>query len=143
MYYFGESLNELLINKGIDAKTLIESTNLSDAIVYDTLNNKKIPNISSILKMCEYFNCSIDFLLGRTNTETPMPKNDPLPFKITFKNQLKICHTNINQVHVKTGISTTNIYRWINATNYPTTESLIKLADHFGCSVDYLIGIER
>ena len=143
MSYFGESLKELLVNREIDAKTLIVETNLPSEIVYDTLNNKKIPNISSILKMCKYFNCSIDFLLGRTNTETPMPKNEPLPFNVTFKNQLKICKTNINRVHVKTGIRTTNIYRWINGVNYPNTESLIKLADHFGCSVDYLVGIER
>lgn len=35
-----------------------------------------------------------------------------------------------------------NIGRWENGENEPTYSQLIKLADFFGCSVDYLIGRE-
>lgn len=40
----------------------------------------------------------------------------------------------------KLGISTTTLYRYENGINEPNIEMLIKLADIFGTSVDYLIG---
>lgn len=35
-----------------------------------------------------------------------------------------------------------NIGRWENGENEPTYSQLIKLADFFGCSIDYLVGRE-
>ena len=141
--YFGDNLKDLIDSKNIDAKTLRDKTNLSNAVIYDTLNDKKIPNIDSILKICKYFNCSIDYLLGRTDTFSNLALNEPLPFSNTFNKLLELNKTNINRVSNGTGIKTTNIYRWLNGLTKPSTDSLIKLADYFGCSVDYLVGIER
>lgn len=38
--------------------------------------------------------------------------------------------------------SRTNISRWEKGLNEPTMSPLIKLADFFGCSIDYLVGRE-
>jgi len=141
--YFGDNLKDLIASKNIDAKTLRDETGLSNAVIYDTLNDKKIPNINSILKICKFFNCSIDYLLGRTDTYSNLALNEPLPFATTFNKLLNLNKTNINRVSLGTGIKTTNIYRWLNGLTKPSTDSLIKLADYFDCSVDYLVGIER
>ena len=40
------------------------------------------------------------------------------------------------------GTSQRNIGRWENNSNEPTCSFLVKLADFFGCSIDYLVGRE-
>lgn len=46
--------------------------------------------------------------------------------------------TNISEVERKCGLANATIRRWDN--NSPTASSLEKVADHFGVSVDYLLG---
>lgn len=33
---------------------------------------KSMPTVSTLLKLCEHFNCSADYLLDLTNTKTPV-----------------------------------------------------------------------
>lgn len=40
----------------------------------------------------------------------------------------------------KLGVSSTTLYRYENGINEPSIDTLIKMADIFGTSVDYLIG---
>ncbi|MBZ9635559.1 helix-turn-helix domain-containing protein [Clostridium sp. FP1] len=53
---------------------------LSKALHIDrkTLSNYetayRTPNIYLVIKMADYFNISTDYLLGRTNIQTPYPK---------------------------------------------------------------------
>lgn len=42
----------------------------------------------------------------------------------------------------KIGTSQRNIGRWENGENEPTYGQLVKLADFFNCSIDYLVGRE-
>lgn len=37
------------------------------------------------------------------------------------------------------GVSRKTLYNWINSGNIPAT-ALIKMADLFGCTIDYLLG---
>ena len=51
---------------------------------------------------------------------------------------------NLSQMAVALAIKTSqrNISRWENGENEPTANFLIRLADFFGCSIDYLVGRE-
>ena len=44
------------------------------------------------------------------------------------------------KVTAATGISSGNISDWLSGRSQPKAEALIKLADFFDCSVDYLLG---
>ena len=39
-------------------------------------------------------------------------------------------------------VSGSVVYHWLNGKAVPTVDSLIRLSDFFGCSVDFLIGRE-
>ena len=51
---------------------------------------------------------------------------------------------NLSQLDVAKGIETSqrNIGRWENGTNEPTSSFILKLANYFNCTVDYLLGRE-
>ena len=48
--------------------------------------------------------------------------------------------TKPNPVGKEIGISSSVITRWKQEGSYPTIELLLKIADYFDCSIDYLIG---
>lgn len=50
----------------------------------------------------------------------------------------------LSQQQLAKQIETTqsNIGRWENGINEPTSSQLIKLANYFGCTIDFLVGIE-
>lgn len=49
---------------------------------------------------------------------------------------------NITQLAKETGIDATTIGRYLRARYTPTVENLVKLADFFRCSTDFLLGRE-
>jgi len=47
-------------------------------------------------------------------------------------------NTNLSKLERDCGLANATIRRWENAS--PTAENLAKVADHFGVSIDYLLG---
>lgn len=53
--------------KGLTAEEMAEKMGVSRKTVYNWINNGRIPQ-SALEKMADLFGCSIDYLLGRSNT---------------------------------------------------------------------------
>ena len=49
---------------------------------------------------------------------------------------------NATQLAMAVGTDPTNIMRYLRCTRTPSVETLVKLADYFGCTTDYLLGRE-
>lgn len=49
---------------------------------------------------------------------------------------------NATQLATAVGTDPTNIMRYLRCTRTPSVETLVKLADYFGCTTDYLLGRE-
>ena len=54
--------------KGISLNTLIEACGLSKSFIYDFEKRDKTPSIDRISSVANYFNCSVDYLIGRTDS---------------------------------------------------------------------------
>lgn len=52
--------------KGYTIKEVLDSCEISKSYMYD-LKRQRIPSIESFLKIAEYLDCSIDYLIGRTD----------------------------------------------------------------------------
>ena len=46
---------------------------------------------------------------------------------------------NATQLATAVGTDPTNIMRYLRCTRTPSVETLVKLADYFGCTTDYLL----
>ncbi len=143
MSKIGENIKELALSQDLNQKQLAEAIGIDATLLSDTINHNNMLTIEHLIKVCQYFNVSLDYVLGRTDTYSPFGKHSPMPFSEIYKKIKTSFNTNKNRIFIATGIRPANIDRWIKNINKPSTESLIKLADHFGCSVDFLVGIER
>lgn len=64
---FIKRLNQLMNEQKINYRQLSKAVNIPYLTILKFLNKESIPRTSHIIKLADYFKCSVDFLLGRTN----------------------------------------------------------------------------
>jgi len=62
-----ERLTELMEEKQKNAKTIAREIGVSESTLSDWKNGKSLMKLSSAIKVVNYFNCSLEFLMGRSD----------------------------------------------------------------------------
>lgn len=70
---------ELMQNEGLTAHQLEVRAGLSNASVQAWRNGRNKPSLDAISKLSDYFDVSVDYLLGKTDDPTPPKKSDGKP----------------------------------------------------------------
>lgn len=65
-----ENLRKLREEFGLTQKELAEKMNVAKATVYFYEQNKVSPSTEMLIKLADYFNCSVDYLLGHQTKNT-------------------------------------------------------------------------
>ncbi len=143
MSNFAERLKEYMTDRNLNVKTLAENLNVSRATISSLVHGAHTPSTKVFISISEYFDCSADYLLGLND----YPKSADFQNVKPFGGQLRKCLDESGKTEYRLqqdlDISTSLTYRWLANRATPTVESLIKLADYFGCSVDFLLGREN
>ena len=63
---FSERLRELIVENGINQSELARATGISNQAISNWVNGVSEPLISSAWRLAEYFNCSVDYLIGKS-----------------------------------------------------------------------------
>ena len=66
MEIFAKKLSELRTEKGISQAKLSKELGISDVIICYWENNRSDPTAPNLVKLADYFDVSIDYLLGRS-----------------------------------------------------------------------------
>ena len=64
---FHERLTELMIEKGVNTVSLALALGVSDETVRRWKNGQRYILLSQLVKLADYFQCSLDFLAGRSD----------------------------------------------------------------------------
>lgn len=134
-----ERLTELMEIKGLNNAELASKINVSASTVGRWKNGKGYLLYSNCLKLANYFNCSLDFLVGRSETLidfTPKPCPPFYPYLHDLLKKLDIPRT---LVHMETSIKSSHFVDWKNGSD-PNVFSLIELADYLDITIDCLVG---
>lgn len=62
---FVEIFNELLEENDLNRKQFAEKSGIPYTTVIGWTKLNRLPDYSALLKLADYFNCSVDFLVGR------------------------------------------------------------------------------
>ena len=80
MTIFQERLKELRIEKNASQKELAQIIGTTNSSICDWERGRTQPGLAEIIKLCEFFQISTDYLLGRTDelgaVITPFPSTD-------------------------------------------------------------------
>jgi transcriptional regulator with XRE-family HTH domain len=86
MIYFGEKLRALRLEKGLTQQLLADKMGLTKGSISAYEINAKYPSVEVLIKLCEYFNTSADYMIGLSNsTDLKMAALTDLQTKILMQ----------------------------------------------------------
>lgn len=143
MSELSEQLAELMTEDGYTQTSLAKAMNTSGSKISLYLSGKSSPNFKVLVALIEFFNCSADFLLGLSEYPGREKKYNRVE---NFGGRLRslLLDYEISQyLFIKrTGISWSVLYNWLNNKSRPSADNVLKLANFFDCTVDFLLGRE-
>ncbi len=126
-----ERIKELATKQKISLQKVAEDLGLSTNYIYN-LRYSKTPNADKLALIADYFNVSVDYLLGR---------------KITFASRLqeirKSLKLSYQEFASELGVSYETLVSWENGGSVPKIDELDVLAETLGVTTDYLLGISN
>lgn len=122
----------------MEAMTGIIHTNISDF-----LSGKHLPSFENLVKLIDCFSTSADYFLGLDDIPTTEKLCKVLPFNERLRYLLNYFSVSQEKLKKDLSISSSVIYKWVSGKSLPSVESLVKLAEYFDCSIDFLIGRVR
>lgn len=137
-----ETLNELITLNNLTEETLAENSGIPISCISVYIREKQTPYVDTLLKLADYFNCSVDYLLGRTDNPNKKACSKNVPFAQRFNEILTANNCTSYKSFEKTEIKKSSFYAWKRGESLPTLDNLVSLADFFDCSVDYILGRE-
>lgn len=137
---FAERFNELLDERGLKPSRLAAVLGIPKNTICRYARGAQLPNLRMAMILSGYFGCSIDYLLGRSDVGKVFKPASPVPFRERFPALLKQFNTNKYRIAKETELHSSILYRWQSGDCSPELESLLILANHFDCSVEYLLG---
>ncbi len=138
MNNFQERLNELIIENNINRLKLANAIKVSSTTINGYFNDNYFPQLDIAIRLADYFNCSLDYLFGRSDNYTNTNTNNNA-FIDNYNYLLKINKVSIARSLREMNMSEYNYYRW-KAGIVPKTINLLEIADYFDTSLDFLIG---
>lgn len=64
---FTDNFVKYLQNNNISAYSVAKNTGISQGLMNEYKNGVKLPTIHNLVKIADYLDCSVDYLLGRTD----------------------------------------------------------------------------
>ena len=136
---FSDSIKEYLETHSITKKEFAKRANVSARNVCLWINRTNYPNLDSLIKVADFLNCSLDYLLERSDQEKYYPSTKSTTFFIRLNDLIEKEGVHANSIAKICNFKYSNFSIWKKATQ-PKPEILSALADHFNVSVDYLVG---
>ena len=143
MSKISKRLDELMAEHNLNAPQLAQKLGVDRTDINRFLRGERTPNYPCFINMLYYFNCSADYLLGLTDLHTEEKLHEVLPFGERLRALLKKQGISQAQLIRDLPVSSAVPFKWLSGKNYPSMESLMRLAEYLGFSVDYLIGRVR
>lgn len=143
MSEFVKNFKTLIDCEGITLSDIHKATGISKAQLGKYFAGSYEPSITNLVKICDYFNCSLDYILGLTIDEKLYFKSQPQNAELFIKRYyelLKINNTSHAEVCRKANCNRNNLVYWKHNKTFPTLEILRKFAEILNVSIDYLIG---
>ena len=108
---------------------------ISRAVLYGI-----IPSVRSLIKIADFLNISLEFLLAETDNTYFYIAEQPTTFNIRLE-QLKVeNNTKYSKIAHQMPFARNLFQEWLRRKTLPSLENLLSLSEYFNVSIDYLLG---
>ncbi len=132
---FYDLILDVLNEKGLTIKDL--ENVIAERAVYGF--SKCTPSLQNAIKIANYLEISLDYLIGKTNVNKFKPYNsNQRNFFNILNKTLKEMNISQNKLSKDIHIGQSNFSRWKNS-NTPRFSTIIEIANYLGCMIDDLL----
>lgn len=132
---FYELILDVLTEKGLTIKDLEKV--IADNAIYEY--SKYTPSLQNAIKIANFLEISLDYLIGKTNENKFRPYNpNQRNFFNNLNKTLKEMNISQNKLSKDIHIGQSSFSRWKN-TDTPRFSTVIEIANYLGCMVDDLL----
>lgn len=137
-----ERLSDLMEERGIDTKKLSDLTKNPIQSINRWKRGSNQIYLSNLIKLCDTLDCSLEFLVGRTETILDYTPQKCPPFYERLREIMDTKGITRYRLVKETKIYDNYFTVWKKGRD-PQLYTLIELANYLGCTIDYLIGREK
>lgn len=116
---------------------------VDDALIARWQKDKYMPSLSNLVKVADYFNVPIDYMLGISDSPALSRLNPTVTFVEQLTKLLQAKNISAYRLAQECGVGRAAVSKWLCGQSMPNFESIIKLSLFFGCSIDFLVGRGR
>ena len=138
MNKFQERLKELLEDYNLSRLALANKLSISSTTINGYFNKNYYPTIEIALNIAKFFNCSLDYLFGLTDSLSPLSLKTS-NFVNRFNFLIKLKNNSIAKTMKELSMSEYNYYRWKKG-QLPKTNKLFDIVKYLNTSLDFILG---
>ena len=137
---FQKRLLELLDNKECTKNEFANVAGISKEVVARITIYGIIPTVRTLIKLADYFDVSLLYLLAESDDTYFYKSENPKTFQERLQSLIEENQTKYSQIAHKMPFSKNFFYEWERVGTIPSLEYLQALAESFKVSPDYLLG---
>ena len=141
MANFGERLAELMIEKQVSSQILAKDIGVTSVCVNRWKRNAREIGLADLIALCNYFECSLDYLVGKSDNDRKPSKKTIPHFGEQIRAVMKVKGANTYKMRKETRYNGKYFHDWDKGSE-PQLSTLIELANYFDCSLDELVGLD-
>lgn len=131
---------ELMEEEELTKQALAERAVISNEVVSRITIYGIIPSLKTLIKLADYFNVSLPYLLAESDTNDFAKSESPTDFHTRMAELVQGIQTKYSIIAHKMPFNANYFYEWERTKTLPSLEYLEAIADYFHVSVDYLLG---
>lgn len=143
---FASRLNQLIKDDNLSKKGLAKKAGVQQKSILNYVNGKFYPRYDSLIKLANTFEVSTDYLLAIENysfaehfDNNPIDKV-PNIFRTRLKELIDSKGITEAQLSRALNIEQSTVSKWHHQKTMPEIDLVIKIAQFFGCTIDFLLG---
>ena len=130
----------LLSEQDLNRNEFAKAAGINKEIVTRATVYGIVPSVKSLIKLADYLQVSISYLLGENNDDDFYLSENPSNFHKRLEQLANENGVTYATVSNKMRFAKNSIYEWIRTGSLPSLEYAIELSEYFDVSIDYLLG---
>ena len=137
-----ESLKEIMEDSGLNVDRFAEKIECNPSAVRRWLYKLYFPEPETLIKIATEFHISVDYLFGFSDTKEFVPKTaNAGKFYERYTHLKNLRKVTDYAVAKACALRRGTVSKWKYVEGSPETTTLLKLAEYFNCSMNFLLGI--
>lgn len=142
---FVKRINKMFEEEKISKRKFSKLSNINTRSLTEYLNGLFFPRYDTLIKLANYFEVSIDYILGISDNARFISSQEnisdvPKIFRATVSDLLRSKNMTEYKFAKALDIGQGKVTMWLKYESMPETPMLIKIAKVLDCSVDFLLG---